>query len=96
MKNLPFDKPGRFYRGTITPTPTALTATEVGEGSVVVRCSPARDVFLGGRGTARVRALGENLLECELSPAAFAGSYFRVTVMDAAGRRAWANPIWLD
>lgn len=73
-----------------------IQAVEVGEGSVVVRCSPARGVFLGGRGTARARALGEDILECELSLAAFAGSYFRVTVMDAAGRRAWTNPIWLD
>ncbi len=25
-----------------------------------------------------------------------AGSYVRVTVADAAGKRAWSNPIWLD
>ena len=73
-----------------------IHAVEVGEGSVAVRCSPARGVLLGGRGTARARALGEDILECELSLAAFAGSHFRVTVMDAAGRRAWTNPIWLD
>lgn len=63
---------------------------------MVVRCSPARGVFLGGRGTARARALGEDVRECELPLATFEGSYFRVTVMDAAGRRAWTNPIWLD
>ncbi len=73
-----------------------IEAVEVGQESVVVRCSPARGVFLGGRGTARARALGEDVRECELSLASFAGSYFRVTVMDAAGRRAWTNPIWLD
>ena len=73
-----------------------IQAVEVGEESVVVRCSPARGVFLGGRGMARARALGEDIVECELSLASFAGSHFRVTVMDAAGRRAWTNPIWLD
>lgn len=26
----------------------------------------------------------------------FRGSYVRVTVVDALGRRAWSNPIWLD
>lgn len=72
-----------------------ILAVEVGEGSVVVRCSPARGVLLAGRGTARARALGEDIVECELPLAAFAGSYFGVTVMDAAGRRAWTNPIWL-
>ncbi len=73
-----------------------IHAVEVGEGSVAVRCSPARGVLLAGRGTARARALGEDIVECELPLAAFAGSYFGVTVMDAAGRRAWTNPVWLD
>ena len=73
-----------------------IYAVEVGEGSVSVRCSPARGVLLGGRGSARGRVLGEGITECELSLAPFAGSYFRVTVVDAAGRRAWTNPVWLD
>ena len=69
-----------------------IHAVEVGEGSVAVRCSPARGVLLAGRGTAR--ALGEGIVECELPLAAFAGFHFGVTVMDAAGWRAWTNPIW--
>ena len=73
-----------------------IHAVEVGEGSVAVRCLPARGVLLAGRGTARARALGEDIVECELPLAAFAGSYFGVTVMDAAGRRARTNPVWLD
>ena len=74
-----------------------IHAVEVGEGSVVVGCSPARGVFLGGRGTARARVLGEGITECELPLAPFVGShYFRVTVVDAAGKRAWTNPVWLD
>ena len=85
-------KAGHFY----SSQGPEIQAVEVGEGSVVVRCSPARGVFLGGRGTARARALGEDVRECELSLATFGGSYFRVTVMDAAGRRAWTNPIWLE
>ena len=68
----------------------------VEDGSVVVRSSPARAVFLGGRGTARARVLGEGITECEVLLAPFVGSHFRVTVVDAAGRRAWTNPVWLD
>jgi hypothetical protein len=30
----------------------------------------------------------------DVSP--FRGSYCRVTVVDADGRRAWSNPVWLD
>ncbi len=74
-----------------------IHAVEVGERSVVVRCSPARGVFLGGRARARARALGEGITECELPLDLFvASSHLRVTVVDAAGRRAWTNPVWLD
>jgi hypothetical protein len=34
--------------------------------------------------------------EGEFQLAAFRGSYCRVTVIDADGRRAWSNPIWPD
>jgi hypothetical protein len=37
---------------------------------------------------------GEPLVEAEFDLAPFRGSYCRVTVVDAAGRRAWSNPIW--
>ncbi len=73
-----------------------IHAVDVLERSVVVRCSLARGVFWGGRGYARSRALGENITECELPLAPFVGSHFRVTVVNAAGRRAWTNPVWLD
>ncbi len=73
-----------------------IHAVEVGERSVVVGCSPARGVFLGGRGTARARVLGEGITECQLPLAPFVRSHLRVTVVDAAGRRAWTNPVWLD
>ncbi len=73
-----------------------IHGVEVGKGSVVVGCSPARGVLLGGRGKARARVLGEGITECELPLAPFAGArYFRATVVDAAGRRAWTNPVWL-
>ncbi len=84
-------KAGHFY----SSQGPEIQAVEVGKESVVVRCSPARGVFLGGRGAARARALGEDVRECELSLATFEGSYFRVTVMDAAGKSAWTNAAWL-
>lgn len=73
-----------------------IHAVEVGARSVVVRCSPARGVFVGGRGYARARALGEGITECELPLDLFVDSaHLRVTVVDAGGRRAWTNPVWL-
>ena len=85
-------KAGRYY----SSQGPEIHAVDVLESSVVVRCSPARGVFLGGRGCARSRVLGEGITECELPLAPFVGSHFRVTVVDATGRRAWTNPVWLD
>lgn len=61
-----------------------------------VACSPAKAIFLSGRGSAHGALLGEGLTEAELPIAAFKGGYCRVTVVDDLGKRAWSNPIWLD
>ena len=62
---------------------------------LVVQCSPARAVFLQGKGSRATQVLGEGLTEVRL-PAQALGkhSYLRVTVVDAEGRRAWSNPFW--
>ncbi|MBX6773156.1 MAG: PHP domain-containing protein [Chloroflexi bacterium] len=60
-----------------------------------IACSPARAIFVSGRGSRAQRAVGHDLTECALSMAPFAGSYCRVTIVDANGKRAWTNPIWL-
>jgi hypothetical protein len=87
-------KAGHYYYSSQGPE---IHGVEVGEGSVLVRCAPARGTFLGGRGRARAQVLGEGITECELPTDLFVGgSHLRVTVVDAAGRRAWTNPLWLD
>ena len=68
----------------------------VEEGRLIVGSSAARAVFASGRGWASERVLGEGITECELPTEPFEGSHLRVTVVDAAGRRAWTNPVWLD
>lgn len=67
------------------------------EDELVVRCSPARAVFLQGKGSRAAQVLGHELTEVRL-PARQLGkhSYLRVTVVDAQGRRAWSNPFWRD
>ena len=34
------------------------------------------------------------ITEAEFDLAPFRGSFCRVTAVDAAGRRAWSNPVW--
>ncbi len=61
-----------------------------------VACSPAAAIFLSGRGSPHGALLGDGLTGAEFPTGAFSGAYCRVTVVDAAGKRAWSNPIWLD
>ena len=50
---------GRYY----SSQGPEIHAVEVGEGGMIVACSPAPAVFLGGRGTARARVLGKGITE---------------------------------
>ena len=58
--------------------------------------------FTAGDQTLGVKAAGAHgepgapITEAEFDVAAFRDSYCRITVVDAAGRRAWGNPIWLQ
>ena len=64
---------------------------------VTVRCSPASAVMVLGRGSRARVEFGDGLQQATLDLDAFtAAGYFRVVVRDAAGRRAWSNPLWLD
>ena len=57
----------------------------------------ARAVMLVGRATAGIGTHGTGLRQARMPVEKFrTGGYFRVVVEDAAGRRAWSNPVWLD
>ncbi len=63
---------------------------------VVIECSPAYSISLSGRGSKSNNQMGEDMTSARLPWRRYEGSYFRVTVADRAGRKAWSNPIWLD
>lgn len=66
--------------------------------SLKVVNSPASSVYVTGRpdiismGFKHAPQITHSTFDVEQH----AGSYVRVTVVDAAGKRAWSNPIWLD
>jgi len=63
---------------------------------IVVACSPASLIIAQGRGS-RVKYLkGEAMTEGRLPLDRFKDSFFRVTVRDDQGLKAWLNPVWLD
>jgi hypothetical protein len=86
-------KQGHFYSST---GPDLLDIqVEPGE-RVVVRCSPASSIFITGTGWHARHQHGVGLRSAEFSLTDWTSPYFRVTVRDRHGERAWSNPIWLE
>ena len=72
---------------------------------MTVACSPVDAVALvtgtsraisriGRQMTGATLEVGEATRQAWVDPGAI--PWFRVVVIDAAGRRAWTNPIWVD
>jgi hypothetical protein len=62
---------------------------------VHVGCSAARSVALTGiHGWCSDVVTGERLEEAMLALDKLASPYWRLTVTDADGKRAWTNPVW--
>ncbi|MBT9383070.1 CehA/McbA family metallohydrolase [Pseudooceanicola sp. CBS1P-1] len=83
-------KDGAFY----SSQGPELRDVRLHDTHVEVACSAVATVILQGRGTAAVAHHGHSLTRAEIPLTRFANSpWLRVTVIDAASRRAWSNPI---
>jgi hypothetical protein len=85
-------KNGHFYASQ-GPLIEDVTLTD---GTLHVTCTSASIIHLTGPGSRSRHARGENRTTAEFPLEPFMGSYCRLTVIDASGRKAWTNPIWLD
>lgn len=75
----------------------ALHGVRLLDGVVEVDCSAAVSVIAQGYGTAATAVHGQSMTRARVPLTRFGNSrWVRVTVIDAAGRRAWSNPIWFD
>ena len=87
---------GRFYA---SQGPEIHDVRREGD-ELVVRCSPATAIMaLGPVSTnARVHAAigSDGLTDARLDIAKFRGTWCRIALADAHGKRAWTNPLWLD
>jgi hypothetical protein len=83
---------GAFYS---TQSPR-LDDVCVEDGRVHVVCSPVRSAALTGiHGWRSDVAIGEpTLTEASLDRGRLRSPFWRLTVTDADGRRAWTNPVW--
>ena len=64
--------------------------------TLVIRCSPATEVFVVGPVATSEHVHGTSLTRATLPLEKFAKTWCRVVVRDAMGRQAWTNPLWLD
>ncbi|MEO0385999.1 MAG: CehA/McbA family metallohydrolase [Pseudomonadota bacterium] len=85
-------KAGAYYA---SEGPEILDIQRKGDG-LEVCTSPAANILALGPGAKAVLELGTELTTARLSLEPFRGSWCRVVVIDAAGRRAWSNPLWPD
>jgi len=85
-------KAGRYYS---SQGPTFENIECVGD-EIVVECSPVNAVMVTGRGSRAEKLLGKDLTSARLPLARFSDTFFRVTVVDNAGKKAWSNPVWLN
>jgi hypothetical protein len=92
---------GHFYA---TEGPELLDVAIDGD-EVVVSSSPVMKVIVSGGGERYECRYGIDLTRTRVPLAVFrngsfevdplVGSYLRITIVDALGKRAWTNPIWL-
>lgn len=86
-------KAGHFYS---TQGPE-LRDVRVEGDSIVVECSAVVSVVALGHGTGAKAVHGASMTRAEVPLARLNNSpWLRVAVIDAAGKRAWSNPIWLE
>lgn len=96
------NEPGALLAALISGAYYASTGPELNdfriEGErIVVECSPAEHVIAIGANSAAKVVHGSGLTRAELPLERFQkGRWVRAAIHDAAGKRAWSNPIWLD
>lgn len=86
-------KAGAYY----SSTGPQIHDVAIDGDTVRVACSPVTSIVVSGRGATFRGAHDASLVEFETTlPGRARPPYVRVTVIDAQGRAAWSNPIWID
>lgn len=85
-------KLGRFYAST----GPEIHNVAIENDEIVVACSPASAIMVGGRGSVKLFSRGDGLTEARFPIGPFSSAFARVTVIDANGKKAWTSPLWLD
>lgn len=86
-------KAGRMYSSTGPEIHDVI----VGDRELTVESSAASAVIVSSAGSNAVAVHGSSMTRTTVKMARFKNEpWIRIAVVDAAGRRAWTNPIWRD
>ena len=85
-------KAGRYY----SSQGPEIHGISIGDGRIDVCCSPAAVIAVQGKGSRSSREMGDGIESAGFDLYPFEESWFRVTVIDEAGNRAWSNPYWMN
>lgn len=85
-------KAGDYYASTGAEIHNVVVTSR----DIVVECSPAIGIMLGGAGTVRDYRRGDDLTRATFGRSLFESGFFRVIIEQKDGRKAWTSPIWLS
>lgn len=85
-------KHGRHY----SSTGVEIHAIILDDDALHVSCSPARHIMLSGQGYSAQSVHGDNISYAVFDLSDFDSPFFRITIMQNDGRKAWSNPYWFD
>ena len=85
-------KAGRYY----SSQGPVIHDIAVQDDEVIVDCSAVSTIMIAGRGSRADKVFGDGLTRATMPLRRFRDGYFRITIVDEDGRRAWSNPIWLS
>ena len=85
-------KQGRYY----SSQGPEIHDIRIDDESVTIECSEVNVIAIQGRGSRARSEMGEGLRAATLPLKRFKDAWFRVTVTDNQGRRAWSNPFWFN
>lgn len=86
-------KAGHFY----SSQGPEIRNIKIGSGQIEIDAPGMRAIAISGMNWLDTKSVqGDPVDNAKFSLDAFADSYVRITIVDAAGKRAWSNPIYLS
>ena len=64
------------------------------DGQMSLSCSPCSSIMISGAGHVANAVNGHSLTDAVFDMSTISSDWFRITIQDQAGQKAWTNPIW--